>query len=54
MHYKRAELGAPSLDKVLTAGDALYIPMGWPHHGRAGEVGSLHNTYQLLPSEDPD
>ena len=53
MHYERSELGAPSLDIVLTAGDALYIPMGWPHHGHAGEVGSLHITYQVLPSEDP-
>jgi hypothetical protein len=49
MHYNPAELGDPDVDIVIEAGDALYIPPGWPHHGCAGPAGSFHITYQVLP-----
>ena len=54
IHYSREELGNPSCEILLTAGDVLYIPLGWPHHGRAGTKGSSHITYQILPSENQD
>jgi hypothetical protein len=36
--------GAPVLDTVLQAGDALYLPRGWVHSARALKCTSIHLT----------
>ncbi|MGS2617434.1 cupin domain-containing protein [Micromonospora sp. LZ34] len=36
--------GPPTLDVVLTPGDALYLPRGWLHSAQAQESSSLHLT----------
>ncbi|WP_091075065.1 JmjC domain-containing protein [Micromonospora nigra] len=33
----------------LQPGDSLYIPLGWVHGAVAGDEGSTHITYQLVP-----
>jgi hypothetical protein len=40
-------LGEPFLDVVLTEGDALYAPAGWPHATSTLEDGSVHLTLGL-------
>ncbi|GAB2572701.1 hypothetical protein GCM10027168_01940 [Streptomyces capparidis] len=42
--------GAPDFEITLHAGEVLWIPRGWVHHGRTGEEHSLHVTLgvQLL------
>ncbi|MEU0198451.1 MULTISPECIES: cupin domain-containing protein [unclassified Streptomyces] len=44
-----ANLGRPTARVTLTPGDVLYIPVGWVHAATAGEEGSTHITYQILP-----
>ena len=41
------ELGEPHLDVVLTEGDALYAPAGWPHATSTLEDASVHLTLGL-------
>ncbi|AKK25548.1 cupin domain-containing protein [Mycobacterium sp. EPa45] len=36
--------GAPVIDTVLTAGDALYLPRGWLHAAEALDTTSIHLT----------
>jgi ribosomal protein L16 Arg81 hydroxylase len=36
--------GAPVIDEVLSAGDALYLPRGWVHSAQALESTSIHLT----------
>ena len=45
----RSTLGEPTAAVTLTAGDVLYIPVGWVHAATAGEGGSTHITYQVVP-----
>ena len=40
-------LGEPFLDVVLTEGDALYAPAGWPHATSTLEDSSVHLTLGL-------
>ncbi|MFJ6672840.1 JmjC domain-containing protein [Actinosynnema sp. NPDC091369] len=42
-------LGDPTAVVTLTPGDVLYIPVGWVHAATAGEGGSTHITYQVVP-----
>lgn len=42
-------LGRPTAVVTLTPGDVLYIPIGWVHAATAGEEGSTHITYQIVP-----
>jgi hypothetical protein len=37
------------MELELLPGDSLYIPRGYPHHAEAGEGGSLHLTFGLMP-----
>lgn len=48
------ELGPPTAEVDLSAGDALYIPVGWAHSGRASSHGSVHITYQVIPNSAAD
>ncbi|MGZ6779247.1 MAG: cupin domain-containing protein, partial [Mycobacterium sp.] len=41
--------GAPVIDTVLSAGDALYLPRGWVHSAQALETTSIHLTVGVSP-----
>jgi ribosomal protein L16 Arg81 hydroxylase len=41
-------IGAATMSIVLQAGDFLYIPRGFLHHGRSGDETSLHATVGIL------
>jgi len=49
-HFDRDlhKVGAPTMSCVLQAGDALYIPRGFLHHGRSQDETSLHATLGIL------
>ncbi|MFG1796482.1 JmjC domain-containing protein [Nocardia sp. NPDC049149] len=47
-------LGEPTAVITLTSGDVLYIPVGWVHVGTAGDKGSTHITYQIVPESLTD
>nr|MBA3288482.1 cupin-like domain-containing protein [Acidimicrobiia bacterium] len=42
------ELGEPSLDLMLEAGDCLYLPRGFPHCAETVESASTHLTIGLM------
>ncbi|WP_433320061.1 JmjC domain-containing protein [Micromonospora chersina] len=48
-HVDRDGLGPPAVTIELHPGDSLYIPLGWVHGAVAGDEGSTHITYQLVP-----
>ena len=48
-HMGRDRLGLPTMTVDLNPGDSLYIPLGWVHAAVAGEGGSTHITYQVVP-----
>jgi len=39
----------PSIEKVLRAGDSLYIPRGIYHHAETVDQSSCHLTFSLIP-----
>lgn len=43
-----APTGAPLLDAVLTPGDSLYVPAGFPHSAATQEGASVHVTIGIL------
>ncbi|MBA3605196.1 MAG: cupin, partial [Acidimicrobiia bacterium] len=42
------ELGAPSLDLTMRAGDCLYLPRGFPHAAETIESASAHLTIGVM------
>ena len=44
----------PDHEVVLAAGDTLWIPRGWWHAGRTGELPSLHLTFTVWASQLED
>ncbi|MGB8278380.1 MAG: cupin domain-containing protein [Methylovirgula sp.] len=42
------KIGEPIMSVVLSAGDLLYIPRGFPHRGRARDDTSVHVTLGVL------
>ncbi|HUR84636.1 MAG TPA: cupin domain-containing protein [Solirubrobacteraceae bacterium] len=46
--------GEPIDDVTLEAGDALYLPRGWPHEAAAADAASLHITVGLHPATRMD
>lgn len=49
-HLDPADLGEPTETVSLNPGDVLYIPIGWIHTATAGDTGSTHITYQVVPN----
>ncbi|MFV2084758.1 JmjC domain-containing protein [Micromonospora sp. LOL_021] len=49
VHLNPDTLGPPTVTVTLTAGDTLYIPVGWAHAAVATDGGSTHITYQVVP-----
>ncbi|MEU3051535.1 cupin domain-containing protein [Streptomyces sp. NPDC006984] len=45
-----SRLGRPAAEVILKPGDVLYIPLGWVHAATAGDEGSTHITYQVVPA----
>ncbi len=43
-------LGEPTTVVTLTPGDVLYVPVGMVHAATAGDAGSTHITYQVVPA----
>lgn len=39
----------PTIDTVLTPGDALYLPRGWVHSARSEDTTSIHMTIGVSP-----
>lgn len=39
----------PTIDTVLTPGDALYLPRGWVHSARSEDTTSIHLTIGVSP-----
>ncbi|MEU5940967.1 cupin domain-containing protein [Micromonospora sp. NPDC047548] len=48
-HVDPDQLGPPAMTVDLHPGDSLYIPVGWVHAAVAGDEGSMHITYQVVP-----
>lgn len=48
-HVRPETLGPAAMTVDLHPGDSLYIPVGWTHAGVAGDEGSSHITYQVVP-----
>ncbi|MEV4499539.1 cupin domain-containing protein [Micromonospora arborensis] len=49
-HVDPGRLGPPAMTVDLNPGDSLYIPLGWVHSAVAGDEGSTHITYQIVPA----
>jgi hypothetical protein len=43
------ELGTPTIDRALEAGDCLYLPRGFPHAAETVDDSSAHLTIGVLP-----
>jgi hypothetical protein len=44
------ELGPPSIDRTMQAGDCLYLPRGYPHAAETVDESSAHLTIGVIPS----